>query len=98
MDKEKRKRESDSSVSSLGDLESSLTKEKSIKPKKKKEKKHDDSTQNRFATLTENYNNEDSEDNETDNETKHELNQTENTRNAAMRRKPGFQRFNQVFM
>jgi len=78
MDNEKRKRESDSSISNLGDLESSLTKEKSIKPKKKKEKKHDDCTHNKFATLTENDSSENSEDKETDNETKHEFNQTEN--------------------
>jgi len=35
MDKEKRKRESDSSVSSLGDLDSSLTKKISIITRKK---------------------------------------------------------------
>jgi len=54
MDSDKRKRDSESSMSSIGEVEKSMSSERTIKPKKKKGKKlNDDKSQNQFAALVE---------------------------------------------
>ena len=56
MDSDKRKRESESSISSAGDLETSASSVKQRKPKKKKGKKVDNVSQNKFSVLKEDDN------------------------------------------